>query len=55
MTPITVAQLALAAIGVVVWAYGTRIGDSRVSWAGVAFLAAASLLRFVKRPPRREG
>ncbi len=55
MTPITTAQLALAAIGIVVWGYGTRIGDSRVSWTGVAFLAVASLLRFVKkRPPRQD-
>ena len=53
MTPITTAQLALAVIGIVVWAYGTRSGDPRVGWAGIVLLAAASLLRFVKRrrPP----
>jgi hypothetical protein len=53
MTPITSAQLALAVLGIVVWGYGTRIGDPRVGWAGIALLAAASVLRFVKRrrPP----
>ena len=54
MEPVTVAQLALAIIGIVVWGYGTRIGDSRVGWVGIVLLAAASLLRFVKgrrRPP----
>ncbi len=53
MTPITTAQLALAAIGIVVWGWGTRVGDPRIGWAGIVLLAVASLLRFVKpRPPR---
>ena len=52
MTPVTTAQLALAVIGVVVWGYGTRIGDSRVGWVGIALLAVASLLRIVKRRQR---
>ena len=52
MEPITVAQLALAVIGIVVWGYGTRTGDPRVGWAGIILLAAASLLRFVKRRRR---
>ena len=53
MTPITTAQLALAAIGVVVWGWGARSGDARVGWAGVVLIAVASLLRFAKRrrPP----
>jgi len=49
VAPLTSAQLALAVIGVVVWGYGTRAGDPRVGWVGIALLAAASLLRFVKR------
>jgi len=53
MTPITAAQLALAAIGIVTWGWGTRVGDPRFAWAGIAFLAVASLLRFVKKPPTR--
>jgi hypothetical protein len=53
MTPVTAAQLALAVIGLVVWGWGTRSGDPRVGWAGIAMLVAASLLRFLKRrmPP----
>ena len=56
MTPITSAQLGLAVIGLVVWGYGTRLGDPRVGWVGIALLVAASLLRFVKRrkPPTGE-
>ena len=53
MTPITTAQVALAAIGVVVWGWGTRSGDPRIGWAGIVLLVIASLLRFAKRrgPP----
>ena len=53
MSRLTTAQLALAAIGVVVWGWGTRSGDSRVGWAGIIMLAVASLLRFARRrdPP----
>ena len=52
MTPLTAAQLSLAAIGVIVWGWGTRVGDARVSWVGIAMLAVASLLRFAKRDRR---
>jgi len=53
MTRITAAQLVLAAVGIVVWGWGTRVGDPRFGWAGIALLAVASLLRFVKgRRPR---
>ena len=50
---LTTAQLALAAIGLVVWGWGTRSGDSRVGWAGIVMIAVASLLRFARRrgPP----
>jgi len=44
-------QLGLAAIGLVVWGYGARMGDSRLQWIGIAFFAAATALRFFKRPP----
>ncbi len=47
----TTAQLALAVIGLVVWGYGTRVGDPRVGWAGIVMLVIASALRFVKRHP----
>lgn len=44
-------QLALAAIGFVVWAFGARSEDTRLQWIGIAFFAGATLLRFLKKPP----
>lgn len=44
-------QLALAAIGLVVWAYGARNEDARLQWIGIAFFAGATLLRFFKKKP----
>jgi hypothetical protein len=45
----TEAQLALLLIGVIVWGYGQRVDDTRLTWIGVAFFAAATALRFLKR------
>ena len=44
----------LAAIGVATWFYGVRAQDTRVRWLGIAFLAVAFALRFVRRgrPPQ---
>ena len=50
----TQAQLALLVIGVIVWGYGQRIDDNRLTWIGLAFFAAATLLRFFKRRPDPE-
>ena len=50
----TQAQLALLVIGVIVWGYGQRIDDNRLTWIGLAFFAAATLLRFFKRGPDPE-
>jgi hypothetical protein len=47
----TVVQLALLAIGVIVWGYGSRIDDMRLTWIGLGFFAAATVARFFKRPP----
>lgn len=60
MTPVTQAKLALAVIGVVVWGWAVRVDDARLRLIGIAFMAAAVLLRFLKpggprRGPRREG
>jgi hypothetical protein len=46
MSTITIAKLALAAIGLIVWGYGYRVDDGGLRWVGIAFLAAAVLLRF---------
>ena len=45
----TEAQLALLVIGVIVWGYGQRTDDNRLTWIGLAFFAAATVLRFFKR------
>jgi hypothetical protein len=42
-------QLALLTIGVIVWGYGQRVDDNRLTWIGLAFFAAATALRFLKR------
>ena len=42
-------QLALLTIGVIVWGYGSRIDDTRLTWIGLGFFAAALVLRFFKR------
>lgn len=44
----TLAQLALLVIGLGVWAYGQRVDDAVLRWIGIAFFAAATLLRFFK-------
>ena len=51
MTPITIARIGLAVVGILVWGYGTHTDDEVVRWFGVAFFAAALLLRFL--PERR--
>jgi hypothetical protein len=44
-TPI---QLALLAVGLVVWGYGQRVDDGRLQMIGIVFFAAATLLRLFK-------
>jgi len=44
----TSGQLALLTVGVVVWGYGQRIDDNRLTWIGLAFFAAAVVLRLFK-------
>ncbi len=44
-------QLALAAIGLVVWGYGARTDDPRLQWIGIGFFAVATALRFFKKRP----
>ena len=39
----TVFQLALLTIGVIVWGYGPRIDDARLTWIGLGFFAAATV------------
>ena len=46
-------RLALAVVGVAIWAYGARMDDSTLRWVGIAFLAIAVAARFLRRkkPP----
>ena len=45
-------KLALFAIGLILWAWGYRSGDSYFRVAGIVVLLAAFLMRFVGRRPR---
>jgi hypothetical protein len=45
----TVAQIALLAIGLIVWGYGQRVDDGRLRWIGIAFFGVATAMRFLKR------
>lgn len=47
------AQLALFFIGLLVWAYGIRAENQRLRWIGIAFFAAATLLRLLRRFERK--
>jgi hypothetical protein len=47
-------QLALLAIGVIVWGYGQRIDDERLTLIGLGFFGLAFLGRFLKRSPKDE-
>jgi hypothetical protein len=48
---LTWARFALAAVGMLVWAYGYQVDDPIVRWVGIGFLGVALLLRFAARRP----
>lgn len=50
MTPVMVARLALALMGLILFGYGVRADEERIRLFGIAFLAAATLLRWWPRP-----
>jgi hypothetical protein len=53
MSALSQLKLGLALIGLILFGYGMRVDDNRLRWMGMGFLAAATILRFVKprRPP----
>lgn len=53
MTRIMQARLAIAFMGIVVWAYAIKVDDPRLRLTGIIFLAVSLALRFVgrRRPP----
>lgn len=48
MPPRTLIQLALLLVGIIVWGYGARIDEPRLTWMGIAFFAAAVVLRLLR-------
>lgn len=52
MSPLTVAKISLVVAGVAVFGYGVRVDSPAARWAGIGFVAAAALLRFVRAEPR---
>ncbi len=46
--PLTVAKIALAVTGVGLFAFGIRLDNAAIRWAGTGLVAVAWLLRFVK-------
>jgi hypothetical protein len=55
MRPRTIAQLALLAIGLIVWGYGARADDNRLRWIGIGCFGAAFLLRVLRKKLSSEG
>lgn len=52
VSPITIAKVALAVAGIVVFMLGVQSGVDSVRWTGVALVVAAFLLRFFGRGRR---
>lgn len=54
MSGLTKLKLGLTLIGLILFFYGVRVDDERLRLIAIAFVAAASILRFVKPrvPPR---
>jgi hypothetical protein len=48
MTPITTARLIVALIAAILLGYGIRTDNEAVRWAGIGFLVAALLMRFIR-------
>ena len=55
MSPLTVAKVTIAVVGLLVFGYGIRVDSAAIRWAGVAVVAVAAALRFVKPRPPRDG
>lgn len=53
MTPFVAARATVALVGIAVFAYGARVDDPWIRWAGIGLLGAAFLMRFVDKAKRR--
>lgn len=49
MSPVSIAKLALAVAGIVVFLLGIRSGSDTLRWTGTALVVIAWLLRFAGR------
>jgi hypothetical protein len=47
MTPMLTARLILAFIAAILFGYGVRTENTALRWAGIGFLVAALLMRFI--------
>ena len=55
MTRRTEIQLGLLVMGLIVWGYGQRTEDSRLTWIGIGFFALATALRLLKKRSDADG
>jgi hypothetical protein len=53
MTPINIARLIVALIAAILLGYGMRTDNPALRWAGIGFLLAALLMRFLGQREKR--
>ena len=53
MTPVLMARVVLILIAAVLLGFGIRTDQSALRWAGIGFLVAALLMRFIGTRERR--
>ena len=53
MTPVLMARVVLILIAAVLLGFGIRTNQSALRWAGIGFLVAALLMRFIGTRERR--
>lgn len=53
MTPINTARLIVALIAAILLGYGMRTDNPALRWAGIGFLLAALLMRFLGQREKR--
>jgi hypothetical protein len=53
VTPINTARLIVALIAAILFASGIRTDNPALRWAGIGFLAAALLMRFLRAREKR--
>jgi hypothetical protein len=54
-TPLTTVKLLLGVVGLLLFGYGVRVDSTRIRWGGIAVVAVAVALRFVRPRGGSEG